>query len=160
MNISPNKVFSNPIHFIAFGFGAGLIKFLPGTFGTLVGVILYLILHSVLPFLLYIIFLFIFTFFSIWICGKSAKMLGVHDYPGIVLDEIVGFLWCMVAVQPSWYTILLAFIIFRIFDIWKPWPIRWLDQNLRGGWGIVLDDVLAGIFTFIVLQILMFFRLG
>lgn len=152
MIISAKKVLKNPWHFFAFGFGAGLLKVAPGTIGTVVAIPIYLLLHF-LPVIFYLIFLIIFTFTSIWICAKSSKLLGVHDYPGIVLDEIVGFLWALVAVPFKWYLILIAFVLFRIFDIFKPWPIRWLDQNLSGGCGIVLDDVLAGIYTWMVLQI-------
>ena len=91
---------------------------------------------------------------GIWLCGRSADRLGVHDHPAIVWDEIVGYLITMLLAPTGWVWILLGFILFRIFDIWKPWPIRWLDKQVRGGAGIMLDDVLAAVFAMIFLQII------
>ena len=88
---------------------------------------------------------------GIWICGAAARLLGEHDFGGIVWDEIAGFLITMWLVPYSWYTMLLGFILFRFFDILKPWPIKWIDQKVEGGLGIMLDDVLAGIFAGLIL---------
>jgi phosphatidylglycerophosphatase A len=84
---------------------------------------------------------------GIWICGESARRLGVHDHPAIVWDEIAGMMITMLAVPDAWWGAPLAFALFRLFDIAKPWPIREIDHGLRGGAGIMLDDVLAGLFA-------------
>lgn len=147
------KVFTNPIHFLAFGFGSGLSPVGPGTMGTLAAIPIYL-LFNYLPLPYYILFTIVATLFAIWICDKSAKDIGVHDYSGIVLDEIVGFLWVMIAVPPKWYWILAGFLLFRLFDIWKPFPISWVDQHAKGGFGIVIDDVIAAVYAWVFLQVL------
>jgi phosphatidylglycerophosphatase A len=84
---------------------------------------------------------------GIWICGNAADKLGEHDFGGIVWDEIAGYLITMWLVPLTWQTIIVGFILFRIFDILKPWPICWLDRYVQGGFGIMIDDVLAGIFA-------------
>jgi phosphatidylglycerophosphatase A len=84
---------------------------------------------------------------GIWICGESARRLGVHDHPAIVWDEVAGMMIAMLAAPDSWWGAVLAFVLFRIFDIAKPWPIREIDHGMRGGAGIMLDDVLAGVFA-------------
>ena len=88
---------------------------------------------------------------GVYICGKTASDLGVHDHGGIVWDEMVG-LWLALTIIPvSWAWVLAGFLIFRLFDIWKPWPISWLDKNITGGLGIMLDDLVAGALTWLVL---------
>jgi len=84
---------------------------------------------------------------GVWICGASARRLGVHDHPAIVWDEVAGMMLAMLAAPPTWWGALLAFVLFRIFDIWKPWPIREIDHGMRGGAGIMLDDVMAALFA-------------
>ena len=98
----------------------------------------------------------LFSLLGFWLCGKTAKDLGVHDHPGIVWDEIVGFLITMYLVPLNWAWILTGFLLFRVFDILKPWPIRLIDQKVEGGIGIMLDDVLAGIYAWTVLQIIIY----
>lgn len=150
------KVFTNPIHFLAFGFGSGLSPYAPGTMGTLAAIPLYWLLHYLsLPH--YCIVVLALTLFGFWICDWSAKDLGVHDYPGIVWDEIVGYLITMIAAPAGWVWIVIGFLLFRLFDIWKPWPIHWADQKVKGGVGIVLDDVIAAVYAWIVLQVLAYF---
>ncbi|HMT94288.1 phosphatidylglycerophosphatase A [uncultured Thiothrix sp.] len=149
-------VFQSPIHITAFGFGSGLAPFAPGTFGTLAAIPLYLIL-SLFPLWLYFVVIVIAAVVGIWICGESAKKLGVHDHEGIVWDEFVGF-WITMFAAPSGLIWLIAgFVIFRIFDIWKPWPIYIVDDKVQGGFGIMLDDLMAGVYALIVMQILAFF---
>lgn len=143
----------NPIHFLALGFGAGLVPKLPGTAGTAVGVLIYLPLQS-LHWLYYLLLVLILFVVGIWLCAKSAAELAVHDHPGIVWDEIVGYLIAMTAAPQGWGWIMLGFCLFRLFDINKPWPIRWLDQHVKGGFGIMIDDVLAGIFSVAILQLI------
>lgn len=155
--IDIQRILKHPIHLVAFGFGAGLSPKAPGTFGTVVGVILYLILRY-LPLPYYLLVTVILTLSAFWICDWSAKDIGVHDYPGIVLDEIVAFLWVMIAVPLSWWTLLLGFLLFRLFDVWKPWPIRLLDQRIGGGVGIVVDDLLAAVYSWVCLQAIIFLQ--
>lgn len=141
----------HPVLVLATGFGSGLAPRAPGTFGTLAAIPLYLLVAhtSLTGYTLIVVFMFL---AGIWICGRAADILGVHDHPGIVWDEIVGYLITMYALPASWMMILLGFIVFRFFDILKPWPIRQLDKNMPGGTGIMLDDVVAGIMANIVLQ--------
>jgi phosphatidylglycerophosphatase A len=148
------QVIRNPVHWPAFGFGFGLMPFAPGTWGSLPGVALWWFLpkDSYLQAGVALVGFLV----GIWLCGESAKQLGVHDHGGIVWDEIIGmFLTLMVlptAANPLW--VLVAFILFRIADIWKPWPIRDLDHSLGGGLGIMLDDVIAALYAALMLLFL------
>lgn len=137
---------SNPLHLLAFGFGSGLAPRAPGTFGTLVAVPIYLLLQP-LPLSLYLVLLACAFLAGIGICGRTSRDLGVHDHGGIVWDEIVGFLVTMLPVREVWWWILPGFVLFRFFDILKPWPIAWLDRHVRGGAGIMLDDLAAGLYA-------------
>ena len=90
--------------------------------------------------------------FGVYLCQRTSDDLGVHDHPGIVWDEWIG-LWITYILVPSgWEWIVAGFVLFRFFDILKPWPIKWLDQKVHGGFGIMIDDVLAGIFAWVVIQ--------
>jgi phosphatidylglycerophosphatase A len=139
-------VFSDPVHWLAFGLGAGLLPRAPGTWGSLLTVLLYGWFAPVSRvWLLGIIAVLLIA--GIWICGESARRLGVHDHGGIVLDEVVGMLITVVVVPPEPLWLFVAFVAFRIADIWKPWPIRDVDHRLSGGLGIMLDDVLAAVYA-------------
>ncbi len=155
MSTNPSwKIIStNPIHFIAFGFGSGLAPKAPGTFGTLVAIPLYLLLEP-LSLINFSIALILLSLFSIYIAGKSAQLLGIHDHGGIVIDEICGYLLTMALAPPGWHWIVIGFVLFRIFDILKPWPINYLDKRVSGGLGIVLDDLMAGIYALLSLELL------
>jgi len=144
---------SNPVHFLALGFGSGLIKPAPGTWGTLAAIPLYLLLMQFISASSYIYFGLILVAFvvGIYLCGKTATDAGVHDHGSIVWDEIVGFLITMLLVPVTWQNIVLGFALFRVFDIVKPWPIKLLDKHVHGGFGIMIDDVLAGIFAWALL---------
>ncbi|MCU7916667.1 MAG: phosphatidylglycerophosphatase A [Candidatus Thiodiazotropha sp. (ex Gloverina cf. vestifex)] len=135
-----------PIHLLAFGFGSGLAPKAPGTFGTLVAIPIYLLLQP-LSFTLYLVLLLLGFVVGIWICGQASKDLGVHDHGGIVWDEIVGYLVTMSFASDGVWWILIGFVLFRFFDILKPWPINWLDQQVHGGFGIMLDDLVAGLYA-------------
>ncbi len=150
--ISAKTIFTNPIHFLAFGFGSGLSPKAPGTMGTL-AVIPFYYYASALSFEYYLALCLFVSLIGIYICGKSAKLLKAHDHPGIVWDEFAGFLITMIAVPLSWQNIILGFILFRIFDIFKPWPISWLDKHVDGGLGIMLDDIVAGLFSLACLHL-------
>jgi phosphatidylglycerophosphatase A len=142
-----------PVHLLAFGFGAGLMPRAPGTFGTLIAVPIVAAVMQ-LGFQAHLLFAAVAAVVGIWICGESARRLGVHDHSGIVWDEIVGFTVTMLAAPAKWYWLAAGFVLFRFFDIVKPWPIREADHRLSGGFGIMLDDVLAGIFSAAVLFVL------
>ncbi|MDF3054414.1 MAG: phosphatidylglycerophosphatase [Gammaproteobacteria bacterium] len=153
------SVWRNPIHFIAFGFGSGTLPKMPGTWGTIVAIPIYLLM-SHLSLSAYIALTTLLILISFVICHITARDIGVHDHPGIVLDEIVGYLLTMILVPTGWFWVITGFIFFRIFDIWKPFPIRWVDSKIKGGVGIVVDDLLAGVYAWIVLQLiaLLFFQ--
>lgn len=153
MAMTPRSVWRNPVHFAAFGFGSGAVPVAPGTFGTLMAVPLYLLLLPELSWPLYCVFLVVTFAFGVFLCGKTAHDLGVHDHGGIVWDEFVGYWITMFLAPPGWLWIVLGFVLFRGFDILKPWPIRWLDKNVSGGFGVMIDDVLAGLMAFVCLQI-------
>ena len=142
---------SNPVLFLAFGFGSGLAKKMPGTMGTLAAIPVYLAFIGT-NFWVYSALTILVAVTGIWICESAAKRLGEHDYGGIVWDEVAGFLITRWWVPFSWSAVLFGFILFRIFDIVKPWPIKWIDQKVDGGLGIMLDDVLAGILAAVVLS--------
>lgn len=150
------KVLTNPIHFLAFGFGSGLAPVAPGTFGTLAAIPLFLFMQPLsLPIYLFITLLV--SLVGIWVCGKSSDMLGVHDHSGIVWDEFAGYFVTMIAAPQGWIWIVIGFALFRLFDIWKPWPISVLDKKVHGGLGIMVDDILAGVYAWVCLQLLAFF---
>jgi phosphatidylglycerophosphatase A len=90
---------------------------------------------------------------GIWICGRTARALGIDDHPAIVYDEIVGYLVTMTMAPSGWQWLAAGFLLFRVFDIWKPWPIRWLDRSVKGGLGIMLDDLVAGLLALSTLQL-------
>jgi len=136
------RVLQDPVQVLATGFGSGCAPVAPGTFGTLVAVLPAWLMVG-LPWPVRAASVAVLFVAGIWICGSSARRLGVHDHPGIVFDEIVGFLATMLAAPPGVSGFIAAFALFRLFDIVKPWPIRDLDHSLRGGVGIMLDDLAA-----------------
>ena len=138
---------------LAFGLGAGCAPKAPGTMGTLLAVVLYLP-FSQLALPAYALLLLIVIVGGVWLCDQVSQDLGVHDHPGIVWDEIAGFLLTMLAAPSGWPWVLVGFVLFRLFDIWKPWPIGWLDRRVHGGLGIMLDDLVAGAFAATGLQLL------
>lgn len=149
----PRVVLRDPVHLLAFGFGSGLAPWAPGTFGTLIAVpIVWATMQA--GWVAHVTFAVAACVAGIYICGASARRLGVHDHPGIVWDEICGYAVTMLATPPTWYWLLAGFVLFRFFDILKPWPIREADHSLRGGLGIMLDDVMAGVFAAVILYAL------
>jgi phosphatidylglycerophosphatase A len=146
------QVLSDPVHILAFGFGAGLAPFAPGTVGSLLGVLLAwltldlgLISHIAIAAALFLA--------GIWICGASARRLGIHDHGGIVWDEIAGMYVTLLLAPPAVAAWALGFLLFRAFDIVKPWPIRDLDHRLGGGLGIMLDDLVAALYAAVLLAL-------
>ncbi|MDX1593960.1 MAG: phosphatidylglycerophosphatase A [Gammaproteobacteria bacterium] len=148
---APRPDLRDPVQCLACGLGSGLAPVAPGTFGTLVALPVWWLLAP-LPVPVYVGVVGLLALAGIWLCDRAARSLGVHDHPGIVWDEIVGYLVTMLAAPPTWQAMVLGFVLFRAFDIVKPWPIRWLDRRVHGGLGIMLDDLVAGAFAAVVLQ--------
>ena len=146
------RVFHDWHHFLAFGMGSGLARKAPGTWGTLAAVPFCVLMWWCLPAWKLAVVMLIAAGAGVSMCERVARELGVHDHGGIVWDEWVGYGISLVALPPLWFTPLAAFVVFRLFDIWKPWPISWCDKHLQGGVGIMLDDVLAGVLTCAVLN--------
>ena len=144
-------VLTNPIHFLAFGFGAGLSPKAPGTVGTIVAVPFYLVLAHTSVWV-YVGILAISLAIGIWLCGRSAENLGVHDHGGIVWDEFVG-MWiaCLPLsfLENSFQWLFTSFFLFRLFDIWKPIGIKFFDKK-HGAFNVMMDDVIAGIYSAIL----------
>jgi len=153
--ISP-RLLRHPADLLALGFGSGLAPVAPGTAGTVVAIPLYFLLQ---PLALHIYLMLVTGLFLIGIplCAHTARRLGVHDHPGIVWDEIVGYLVTMTFAPPGWLWIVAGFVLFRLFDVLKPWPIKWLDRKVGGGFGIMVDDLLAGIVAAVVLYLLVMY---
>ena len=154
LRLDRSDLFRSPASFLALGFGSGLAPVAPGTAGTLVGVGLCAVL-GFLPTTMYIVLTVLISLIGITICQSASDELGVHDHGGIVWDEIAGFLVTMIAVPVSFATLVAGFILFRLFDIWKPWPIGWLDKRVEGGLGIMIDDIVAGAFACVLLHMML-----
>lgn len=146
--------FRSPVQFLAFGFGSGLSPRAPGTAGTLVAVPIYWLISDWSLFW-YSAFVCAAALLGIWICGAASRQLNVHDHPGIVWDEFVGYWITLWAVPVDWVWMLAGFAVFRVFDIVKPWPISYLDRKVEGGFGIMVDDVLAGVMACATLHLAM-----
>lgn len=150
--LSAGQIIKDPILFLAFGFGSGLSKYMPGTLGTVAAIPLYLALIQGNQWL-YLLATLLSIVLGIYLCDQAAKKLQSHDFGGIVWDEIAGFLITLCWLPFSWQSLVAGFVAFRFFDIVKPWPIKWLDQHVEGGFGIMLDDVVAGIFAALLLRL-------
>jgi len=145
---------SHPAHFIALGFGAGLAPRAPGTFGTLVGWAIFLGLYQFLAPLV-IAYLAIPLFFvGIWACERTGRDLGVQDHGSMVWDEVVAFLPLAALASASLLMQAVAFALFRLFDIWKPFPIRHFERRLKGGFGVMFDDLIAACYAYLVIIVL------
>ncbi len=150
--LSPIQIMTDWKLFLAFGFGSGLSKYMPGTMGTVAAIPLYLLICEG-GIWLYSILTIVAVIGGIGICSNAAEKLEVHDFGGIVWDEVAGLLVTLWFVPFSWTVLISGFLLFRFFDIVKPWPIRWIDRRVGGGLGIMLDDVLAGLFAGAVLAV-------
>lgn len=153
----PVRYLKNPIHFLALGFGSGLMPKAPGTFGTLAAIPVYMLCQN-LSQLYYLIFVLLVSVAGVFICQYTSNALKVHDHPGIVIDEFAGYFITMIAIPFTWQWMLVGFVLFRLFDILKPWPISWLDKKVHGGFGIMIDDVLAGAFSLLIMHIILYFN--
>ncbi|CAA2929699.1 phosphatidylglycerophosphatase A [Arsenophonus endosymbiont of Bemisia tabaci] len=146
---------SNPWHLLATGFGSGLSPIIPGTMGSLAAIPFWLLMYWLLTvWLCWFIILFGF-FVGIVICQRTSDDMQVHDHGSIVWDEFIG-MWMTLMVIPlvSWEWVLIAFLLFRFFDMLKPWPIGWFDRQVGGGLGIMLDDIIAAIFAMVIVAAL------
>lgn len=149
----PNRSFllAHPAHFVALGFGSGLAKKAPGTFGTLLGIPLFWLMTFTPEVAHYFILLALFLI-GIPLCTKTGSDLGVSDHGSIVWDEIVAMMLVLEFTPLHWAWWVAAFLLFRLFDIWKPFPIRECDAKLKGGFGVMFDDLLAAIYAIIYLK--------
>lgn len=147
-------LFAHPAHFLAFGFGAGLARVAPGTWGTLAALPIYgacyvgggapAVLAAALAFFV----------IGIWAAAVAGRALGVSDHGGIVVDEIAAYLLVLAFTPPVIGWIAASFVVFRVFDIFKPWPINWADRRIKGGFGVMFDDVLAAGYTLLCLSLI------
>ena len=145
------KVLTDPVNLLAFGLGTGLAPRAPGTCGSLLGLaIAWWTVPLGLELRLMVAIALILS--GLWICSEAARRIGVHDHPGIVWDEIAGMYLVLLAAPPGIVAWVLGFGLFRLFDIWKPWPIRDLDHRLGGGPGIMLDDLVAALYAAVLLR--------
>ena len=151
--ISP-ALLRNPLHLLSLGFGSGLAPFAPGTCGTLLAIPPYLLLAQ-LPLHYYLLAVAVAFGAGVFLCGYTSSALGVHDHSGIVWDEFVGFWITMIAVPATWQWIVAGFVLFRLFDIVKPWPVKIADARMKGGFGIMFDDLLAAVYALAGLHLVM-----
>ncbi len=147
------RVFSRFSYWIAFGFGSGLTPYAPGTWGTLAAVPLYLAL-STLPGWLYLSIVVAAFILGVYVSSIVTRELGVEDFSGVVWDEMVGYWLTMLFIPVHWIWMVLGFVLFRFFDILKPFPIGWVEKRVQGGFGVMLDDVLAAIPAWMILKCL------
>jgi phosphatidylglycerophosphatase A len=142
---------STPAGWLACGFGSGLAPKAPGTFGSLAAILPWLLLrHLSLPINLLVIV--VGFFIGVWACDVAGRAVGVDDHRSLVWDEFIGqWIALLPALLAPWWAVVVGFGLFRLFDVWKPWPIRWFDRHLKGGLGVMVDDVIAGVFAAVVL---------
>lgn len=153
--LQPNLkfLFAHPAHLIAFGFGSGLAPKAPGTVGTLLGWPLFWLIAATASDQPNQIILLIASFFiGVWACGRTGRALGVADHGGMVWDEIVAFALVLMFTPPGWMWAILAFALFRLFDILKPWPIRIADARMKNGFGVMFDDLLAAAYAIAIIK--------
>lgn len=146
-------VFSHPAHFIAFGFGAGLSRFAPGTAGTLVGFPIFWLVAPYYSAWEMMVLIGVLFAIGVWACGVAGRNLGISDHGGMCWDEIVAFLLILEVAPDDLYWQVAAFFLFRIFDVVKPSPIRELEKRMKGGFGVMFDDILAAGYTLLALAI-------
>ncbi|RAN79944.1 phosphatidylglycerophosphatase A [Bacillus sp. SRB_336] len=152
---------ATPAGWLACGFGSGLTPVAQGTFGSLAALLPWLLLRELsLP--LYVGVLLLGFAVGVWACNVAGRALGVDDHRSLVWDEFIGQWIALIPLLFSgmlpargfhWWMLAAGFALFRLFDVWKPWPIRWLDRRVKGGFGVMIDDVIAGIFAAVVLAL-------
>jgi phosphatidylglycerophosphatase A len=152
------RLMATPAGWIATGFGSGLAPKAQGTFGSLAAIVPWLLLYTVLPVWGWLLLIAVSFGVGVWACDVAGRLIGVDDHRSLVWDEFVGQWIALlpVLIVPGWAWIVTGFVLFRVFDVWKPWPIAWFDRRVKGGLGVMLDDVIAGIFAAIVLHLIQF----
>lgn len=146
---------ASPAGWIACGFGSGLAPKAQGTFGSAAAILPWLLLR-VLPLPAYLLVVLAVFALGVWACNVAGRLLGVDDHRSLVIDEFVGqWIALLPALFAPWWIVLAGFVLFRLFDVWKPWPIGWLDRRLKSGMGVMVDDVVAGVFAALALAVLM-----
>lgn len=156
MMFPPPRVRRTPAFWIASGFGAGLAPIAPGTVGTLAALLPWLLLRE-LPLWGYALAVLVVFAIGVWSANKVIAALGEEDPGLVVCDEFVGLWIALFAAPAGWAWMLAGFLLFRLFDIWKPWPVSWADRTLKGGFGTMIDDAFAGAYALLVLQLLAYF---
>ena len=146
---------ATPAGWIACGLGSGLAPVAQGSFGSLAAILPWLLLRGLsLP--LNLLAIALGFALGVWACGMAGRALGVDDHRALVWDEFVGqWIALLPALAAPWWAVAAGFVLFRLFDVWKPWPIRWLDRHLKSGMGVMVDDVVAGVFAALALTVLM-----
>ncbi len=147
----PLKHLAHPWHFLSFGFGSGYSPWAPGTAGTAAAIPIFYFMAN-LSSQIYLLLVLAMLLLGFYVCGYTTRAMGKHDHSAIVWDEIVGYLITMFSIPHSWQWMLVGFFVFRFFDVLKPWPINVIDRRIEGGVGIMLDDVLAGVYGLMVMQ--------
>ena len=150
---SPTALLWHPVHFLSLGLGSGLSRWAPGTMGTLAGWFLWPLLVHQLPIEWLLAWLIACTGFGVWACGVTAHALGDNDPEAVVWDEIVALWWVLLFTPANWLAQGAAVALFRLFDITKPWPIRMVERRVKGGLGIMIDDLIAAVMTLFVLAV-------
>jgi phosphatidylglycerophosphatase A len=153
---SPKALLRHPAAWIASGFGSGFSPFAPGTVGTAVALLPWLWLRT-LPLPFYALAVVLAFAIGVWASAWVVRRSDVQDPQVVVWDEFVGVWIALIAAPAGWVWMLVGFALFRLFDIWKPWPVSWADEKLHGGLGVMLDDVIAGVYALIVMQLAVFF---
>ena len=148
------RLMAHPAGWIATALGAGLSPKAPGTAGSLVALLPWWFLLRDLPLGAYVAVLIAGFVLGVWACGVCDRRLGMHDQGALVWDEVIGIWITLFAAPPQWWWMVIGFALFRLFDIWKPWPVSWADRRVRGGLGVMLDDVVAGVYALVVLQLM------
>lgn len=144
----------HPAHFIAFGAGAGLAQRAPGTWGTIAALPIYLLCHQLGGWAAVAAAGVLIFIIGIWASSVTGRALGVADHGGIVVDEVAAFLLVLSAAPFMWQWVAVAFLLFRVFDITKPWPINAADRRIKGGFGVMFDDLLAAVYSILCLLLL------
>lgn len=154
-NAQRRALLSSPAGWLACGFGSGLAPVAQGTFGSLAAILPWLWLrHLSLP--INVLVIAVGFVIGVWACDIAGRALGVDDHRSLVWDEFVGqWIALLPALWAPWWAVVAGFVLFRLFDVWKPWPIRWLDRHLKGGLGVMVDDVVAGLFAAILLWLVL-----
>ncbi|AJQ96802.1 phosphatidylglycerophosphatase A family protein [Gynuella sunshinyii] len=152
MTPQTRQILTSPVSLLAFGLGSGLARKAPGTFGTLAAMPFLWLFEPIRQDIWFLAVLLPAFLAGIYLCGATAKKLQVHDHPGIVWDEFVGLWFTFWFIPLTPINIVAGFLLFRLFDIVKPWPIGWLDKRVKGGFGIMIDDLLAAVYALILMQ--------